>query len=403
MFDANVLWKERFSLFMKETGRYLRYIFNGHLVIVFLFLIGTAGFYYQQWVESLSEGFPTPVIMAALLAFVLAYSPIHTFLTEADKIFLLPLEMKLKSYFQKTAIASFFFQIYTIVILLAVLMPMYVQTEKGAYGSYLLFLAAASFMKILNLFARWKVQYFIEPWVLAADSCIRYFVNYVFLFLLFSQASLPIVTVPVVILGVIGLYFHSTARERGLKWEYLIGQDEKRMAAFYRLANLFTDVPQLKDIVKRRRWLDWIFARLPYGQDQVYSHLYSRTFFRTGDYLGLVTRLILIGGMGVYFLTYGPGQIILALLFLYLTAFQLQSLYGHHDHKLWIELYPIPSKQKEKSFAVFFTAILVFQTAAFSAVILLKGQWESALLTVVLGILFSWYFVNYYSKKRRNP
>ena len=46
----------------------------------------------------------------------------------------------------------------------------------------------------------------------------------------------------------------------GLKWDLLIAQEEKRMASFYRLANLFTDVPKLKDTVKRRKWLDIIHS-----------------------------------------------------------------------------------------------------------------------------------------------
>ncbi|WLR53956.1 ABC transporter permease [Mesobacillus subterraneus] len=43
MFNPQHLWKERFGTFTKETGSYLRYIFNGHLVIVVLFFIGNSG------------------------------------------------------------------------------------------------------------------------------------------------------------------------------------------------------------------------------------------------------------------------------------------------------------------------------------------------------------------------
>jgi ABC-2 type transport system permease protein len=45
MFDEKKLWKDRSVHRLKEFGVYLRYILNGHLVVVLLFLIGTAAFY----------------------------------------------------------------------------------------------------------------------------------------------------------------------------------------------------------------------------------------------------------------------------------------------------------------------------------------------------------------------
>ena len=52
MFDEKKLWKERAVHRLKEFGVYLRYILNGHLMVVLLFLIGTAAFYYQNWIST---------------------------------------------------------------------------------------------------------------------------------------------------------------------------------------------------------------------------------------------------------------------------------------------------------------------------------------------------------------
>lgn len=125
MFDEKKLWKDRASGRMKDLGRYLRYIFNGHLVVVLLFLIGTASFYYQKWIESLSEGFPAELIIAILIGSLLTYSPVSNFLLEADQVFILPLEDKLRGYFLRSGGASLVFQGYLLLMVLAVLMPMY--------------------------------------------------------------------------------------------------------------------------------------------------------------------------------------------------------------------------------------------------------------------------------------
>ena len=64
MFDDNKLWRERFGQRTKDLGKYLRYIFNGHLMIVLLFLLGSAAYYYQNWVKGLPDNFPSEIIMA---------------------------------------------------------------------------------------------------------------------------------------------------------------------------------------------------------------------------------------------------------------------------------------------------------------------------------------------------
>lgn len=96
MFDGKKLWRDRAGSRMKEFSQYLRYIFNGHIVIVLLFLIGSAAYYYHRWIDGLSSGFPASLIMAVIIGIFLTYSPVYNFLLEADRIFLLPLEDKLK-------------------------------------------------------------------------------------------------------------------------------------------------------------------------------------------------------------------------------------------------------------------------------------------------------------------
>lgn len=401
MFDAQALWKERFGLFVKETGRYLRYIFNGHLVVVFLFLLGTAGYYYQDWVKTLAPDFPSAGIMAVVLAVTLAYSPVFTFLTEADKIFLLPLETRLGDYFKRSIILSLFLQSYLLLILLALFMPMHVKVTGGSFRSFFTYLIVLIILKGINLLIQWQVQYYIESFNHNVDIFIRFCVNGVILYLLFSGANIILFGVPVLILLLLYGYYRAQTKEKGLKWEYLIEQEEKRMGAFYRVANLFTDVPNLKDRIKRRRWLDFILQGFAYKQEHTYSHLYTRTFFRSGDYFGLFIRLTLIGGAGLYFLTYGPGQPLLALLFLYLTGFQLLPLWNHHQNKLWIDLYPVSGKARERSFTNLLSAILILQSLVFGLVVAGKQDWGGAALTAGLGILFTLFFVHIYSKKRR--
>jgi ABC-2 type transport system permease protein len=398
MFDDKKLWKERAGRRVKDLGSYLRYIFNGHLVIVMLFLIGTAAFYYQEWIKTLSSGFPSELIMAVVLGIFLTLSPVYNLLLEADQVFLLPLEIRLRGYFWRSGVISFIFQGYILLIVLAMLMPIYAHVNKAGYQVFLPFLIALFIIKVWNLAVSWRIQYFYS--VNMTDGMIRYILNIAFVYSLFKHVNLFILLFIVVAMGIYFYLLHIKTRNQGLKWDWLIDQEEKRMNSFYRFANLFTDVPKLKDTVKRRIWLDFLISRISFSQEKTYYYLFSRTFLRSGDYLGLFVRLTVIGILALYFISFGYGQVILAVLFLYLTGFQLLPLWHHHQNKLWLDLYPVEFKYKLAAFRSLLMIILTIQTILFAIFIFIKGEVMFGLLELFAGFGFSYFFVYFYSKTR---
>lgn len=400
MFDEKKLWKDRSAHRLKEFGVYLRYILNGHLVVVLLFLIGSAAFYYQNWISSLSHDFPAEIIIAVILGVFLTLSPVYTFLLEADQVFLIPLETRLRGYFLRSGLLSLVFQGYILLMVLAVVMPMYAHVSANGFQSFFIFLLILLVIKGWNLAVNWKIHYYVQPSVYTWDMIVRYFINVLYTFLLFNNA--PILFL-LILAFIMAFYYHSfyvRTKKMGLKWDLLIAQEEKRMASFYRLANLFTDVPKLKDSIKRRKWLDWLINRISFSQDKTYDYLFARTFLRSSDYLGLFIRLTVIGGFALYFISFGTGQILLSLLFIYLTGFQLLPLWNHHQNKLWIDLYPVSQNHKKVAFYSILQRILFIQTFLFTIIILIKGEWIFSLVVLISGLLFSFLFVNVYSKKR---
>ena len=400
MFDEKVLWKERFIQTIKEVGRYSRYIFNGHFLIVMVFLIGTGAYYYQEWLKTIPEHFPAAIIMSVVLALFLTLSPIFTFLLDADKVFLLPLENKLAGYFRRSIFVSFIIQAYLLFMALGIFMPMYASVNEGNYQTFLPFFVVLLIMKVANILTRWKVQFFVETKSHLLDSFVRYAINAVFLYFLFSNAEMLFLVPEVVLMLILLFFYHKNTRSKGLKWEFLIEQEESRMTTFYRFANLFTDVPKLRDRIKRRKWLDWLLTMQNFAQEKTFSHLYARTFLRAGDYFGLFIRLTVIGGAGIYFISFGLGQILVVLLFMYLTGFQLMPLWKHHQNKLWINLYPINAEVKEQSFKKLISGLLYVQAILLSIVILLKGEFVLTLTSVIAGVGFAFLFTKIFVQKK---
>jgi len=400
MFDDRELWKARASRRAKDLGSYLRYIFNGHIVIVLLFLLGAAGYYYQNWLKGLSADFPAELIMAVVFGLFLTYSPVYNLLLRADEVFLLPLETKLRRYFYRSGMLSLIYQGYILLLVLAALMPMYARVNDGSFKLFLPFIVALLAVKSWNITTGWQIQYFVQTAVHRLDALVRYLINTIFAFLLFNQAQPLFLLLIAVIMVFYYWSFAARTKKLGLKWDLLISQEEKRMNAFYRLANLFTDVPKLKDTVKRRKWLDLLLRPIVFSHDHTYRYLFARTFLRAGDYFGLFIRLTVIGGLVVYLLSSGIGQIILGVVFLYLTGFQLLPLWNHHQNKLWSDLYPVSVKMKADAFFHLLMVVLCTQSVIFAILISIKGEFLSALTEFIAGMVFNYLFIYFYSKKR---
>ena len=89
MFDSHAFYKKRISEHLKETSRYLRYIFNGHIAFASFFFIAVAAYYYQQALTELPDNFPTSIIIGVAFGLVASYSPVRTLLKEPDLVFLI--------------------------------------------------------------------------------------------------------------------------------------------------------------------------------------------------------------------------------------------------------------------------------------------------------------------------
>ncbi|KAB7664119.1 ABC transporter permease [Bacillus sp. B1-b2] len=399
-FDAGVLWRERFSQTAREYSRYLKYILNGHLVIVLVFLLGTGAFYYQAWLKTISQDFPVAPIMSIILAFFVTKSPIYTFLKNADRIFLISVETKMKRYIHQSMVISFLIQGYILLMLLAVLMPLYAVVHEGDFSGFWYLLVVLLVAKGINLLIRWHIQYYVDPSYHLMDTGVRFLINLVLLYLLFADASLMFIVALLALLFFLLLYFMKATSHKGLKWEYLIEQDEKRLASFYRFANMFTEVPALRDRMKRRHIMDVLLNRIPYKTENVFTHLYWRTYIRLGDYFGLTIRLTVISGLFIFFLSYGPGQVFISVLFLFLTGLQLLPLWNAYDNKLWVRIYPIDPVYRKRAFEKIMRMILVCQSILLAVVILLKGDFVYGLLTLGANILFVLIFVQLYMKNK---
>ncbi|ANS46626.1 MULTISPECIES: ABC transporter permease EcsB [Bacillus cereus group] len=397
--NSTALWKERFRHFLKEVRTYSKYVFNDHLKFIFVFIIGAGAYYYQQWLQTLTPSFPTALVMAVLLGLVLTAGSIQTLLKEADLVYLLPVEEKLKPYFTKAFLFTFMIQLYIIAIVAAALAPLYFQQMKQTGAGYIWIVLAFVIVKAWNLFVAWEKSFLTDQNIQRADWFIRFILNGLFVYFLVERTSVLVIGGIVLLMVLYLAIMHQMVKGKPLNWEYLISEEGKKMMLLYRIANMFVDVPALKERVARRKWLDFILSMI--GEKRTYLYLYTRTFLRSGNYFGLYVRLLALGGVILYFIPFLYGRFIVSLIFLYLIGYQLLTLWKHHRMKIWLDLYPVKVDEKKKDFLTLLNAILIIGSIIFTVIFALatKDFMMTGILLVV-SIVFSIGFVYQYGAKR---
>ena len=399
MFDSNAFFKNRFSEHLKETSRYLRYMFTGHLMIAMLFFISAIAVYYQQWLANLPDNFPTAWVVGIAFGLVASYSPVRTLLKEPDLVFLIAAESKMSAYFRNALLYSFVIQLYLVLLVAAAFGPLYSATNPDSQG-YLLTVLVLLIFKVWNLLANWWMLKIRASGVRQIDLVTRTLLSIVvFYFLIHGDVALTAITTGLYI--VVFLYDYSISRKRaGIAWDLLIEKDRNRMQAFYRIANMFTDVPHLKSKVKRRGWLTSIVSNVPFQNKQTFNYLYRITFVRGGDYLSMYIRLIILGGVFIYFVPQTWMKILFALLFLYMSSFQMMTLYHHHRTNMWLDLYPVEHKWRKQAVLKWLYLLGCIQAIIYALVFLPLQEFAGAGIALVAGLLFNYLFINGYVKKK---
>ncbi|MBJ8152308.1 MULTISPECIES: ABC transporter permease EcsB [Bacillus cereus group] len=397
--NSTALWKERFRHFLKEVRTYSKYVFNDHLKFIFVFIIGAGAYYYQQWLQTLTTSFPTALVMAVLIGLVLTAGSIQTLLKEADLVYLLPVEEKLKPYFTKAFLFTFMIQLYIIAIVAAALAPLYFQQMKQTGAGYIWIVLAFVIVKAWNLFVAWEKSFLTDQNIQRADWFVRFILNGLFVYFLVERTSVLFIGGIVLLMVLYLAIMHQMVKGKPLNWEYLISEEGKKMMLLYRIANMFVDVPALKERVARRKWLDFILSII--GEKRTYLYLYTRTFLRSGNYFGLYVRLLALGGVILYFIPFLYGRFIVSFIFLYLIGYQLLTLWKHHRMKIWLDLYPVKVDEKKKDFLTLLNAILIIGSVIFTVIFALatKDFMMTGILLIV-SILFSIGFVYQYGAKR---
>jgi ABC-2 type transport system permease protein len=159
---------------------------------------------------------------------------------------------------------------------------------------------------------------------------------------------------------------------------------------FYRIANAFTDVPQLRNKVRPRSYLQWIVNGIIDTKKSAFHYLFARSFIRANDYAGIYIRLVLICAIVLIALPSSWLQLVVLLLFMHMVTNQLSTLWFHYDTNMWVDLYPVEEGQKKEALTQLAFRLLLIMTAVQLGVLLATSSLTIFGTAVVIGGIYSY-------------
>lgn len=339
------MFVKRRQAFHSRCLKYLKYVLNDHFVIVLLFLVGFLLFQYSQ----LLKHFPTQplgliLFLSVLIIGGLPLGTIATFLEPADQVFVLAKEGEIVDWIKEAAQRSFILWGALQVVFLLVLYPIFVALHFPLWG----FVVLVAVLVTLKFFIfQYKLNHFVS----------------------------------------------GTGR---LNWKLTIVAEQKRQQSILKFFALFTTVKGISSAVKRRAYLDKLTVVVAKQSAQTWHNLYLRAFLRSGDYLGLTIRLVVLATLSLLFVKVNWLAVGLAFLFTYLLAFQLLALYKHYDYQYMTAFFPLAGNLKKRNLLLFLRSLIYGITVVEMAC---AGNLKYAALLLCLNIILVEGYLRYKVKK----
>lgn len=341
--DPMELWHVRRRDYWILAMKYLRLIGNSGFVFTLYILMLFGSYYYGPFLEWLPETFPAPLFFAGVFTLMAVRGRVRTFLKPADLVFILPMEKRLNAYFRASYIYSFAMEIFWMLTLLFLLTPLFLDRIAFGWEPFLWTVGVLAAAKAWNLAFSFEEQKLQDVRFYRAGVVVRASATFALLYAAFAGYTAAVFVSLAVLLV---LYVILRNRTGLLNWERVIRLEENMVRTFFRMADNFTDVPQLRKDVKERKLLSYLLRNISYGKQFTYRYLLGRALIRSGDYSGIWIRLTAVGVVFILAVHITWGVWLVAALFSYMTVRQLETMTYHFDTNQMLPLYPIDHKDR---------------------------------------------------------
>ena len=374
---------------------YSKYIFNSHLIMFLIIVLGAALINYSKWIAIASQFELYSVLIAAAVAFsyFLVSTKIKTYIKEADAVFLLPLEKYYKNVGKKTVINITLVHIVAFVIFYFSVKP--ITSIIGTVDKLAIFMLILVIL-LNNLLKYFQVIHYKEIiWV----KILQFFVIFIQIISVFVVNTYILI---IDLAGIVALAFATylilkNSRNVGskedqekyiVKWDEAAEYDKHRMESYLKFVNMFVDVPLSGVKVARRKYFDVLLPKLTkdnFNKENSFKYYYYRVFLRQENTVYLALRLMLLAGLIIFSFKnpYVSGVAIIS--YSYLTIIQLVPLYKQMSNNIWHSILPVDDNIKIKSFKKLLTIVMLITTVLLGIIAILFSNFEGVTIAIIIA------------------
>lgn len=374
---------------------YSKYIFNSHLIMFLIIVLGAVLINYSKWLAIASKVELYSVLIAATLAFsyYLVSTKIKTYIKEADAVFLLPLEKYYRKVGLKTVINSTVVHIITVVIFYFATKPitnLIGNIDRLSIFMLLIVIIWNNLLKYLQV-----IHYKEIIW----SKLLLFIVIFMQLLVVFFDdiAIRIIYLISIIVLAVFTYYIMKNAGNKlnakdqekyVVNWNQAADYDKHRIESYLKFVNMFVDVPLSGVKVARRKYFDILLPKLTkdnFKKENSFKYYYYRVFLRQENTVYLALRLMLLAALVIFSFknTYVSGLAIIS--YSYLTIIQLVPLYKQMSNNIWHSILPVSEDIKIKSYKQLLTSVMTVTTLLLGVVSILLASFGTMNILVIIG------------------
>lgn len=374
---------------------YSKYIFNSHLIMFLIIVLGAVLINYSKWIAIASKVELYSVYIAATVVFsyYLVSTKIKTYIKEADAVFLLPLEKYYRKVGLKTVINSTVVHIITVVIFYFATKPitnLIGNIDRLSIFMLLIVIIWNNLLKYLQV-----IHYKEIIW----SKLLLFIVIFMQLLVVFFDdiAIRIIYLISIIVLAVFTYYIMKNAGNKlnakdqekyVVNWNQAADYDKHRIESYLKFVNMFVDVPLSGVKVARRKYFDILLPKLTkdnFKKENSFKYYYYRVFLRQENTVYLALRLMLLAVLVIFSFknTYVSGLAIIS--YSYLTIIQLVPLYKQMSNNIWHSILPVSEDIKIKSYKQLLTSVMIVTTLLLGVVSILLASFSTMNILVIIG------------------
>ena len=383
----NKIWNQRLSQYQQKLLKYLRYVFNDHFVIALFFVFGAICYSYFNFIDHYIHPLTILDRLGAIVALmiILQIGKFATLLQKPDIVFLLPNDYRINDYLIKARHHSMTMTALIQIGCGLITVPFLVRVLHFKWFDWAILLISQVLLKWMQLLFE-ENGLFDQKWNSGQMQLLKQGISLIGIVV--GILVSPWITLIIAVISWGGmLQLRKKASYHVFKWKDAIAAEDKRVMRIYKFFSLFTDVPEVHQKIKRRRYLDRLLPRFQQDSRQTYKYLYWRGFWRNSEYSGLFMRLTIIGVLLMLFINLKWISLLIGLLFVYLTSFQLIPLANQFYDIVFTHLYPVKPSQQLASFRKILGGLTTVQVVIFTAALLIATHSLIAAVVLVIGAI----------------